>query len=110
MRHDSHQDYPGSLRVRKSRLSPARFLLLAFAGLFLAAWLLLPLFTPDDTSIPQNAHAIPVLNEKPKAQNARTLLPSPAQTARSPPEAAFAPVSDPRGRGYVFFSYIEILS
>ena len=33
-----------------------------------------------------------------------------AQTARSPPEAAFAPVSDPRGRGYVFFSYIEILS
>ena len=95
MRHDSHQDYPGSLRVKKSRLSPARFLLLAFAGLFLAAWLLLPLFTPDDTSIPQNAHAIPTLNEKPKAQNARTLLPSPAQTARSLASADGAPSAAP---------------
>lgn len=95
MRHDSHQDYPGSLRVRKSRLSPARFLLLAFAGLFLAAWLLLPLFTPDDTSIPQNAHAIPMLNENPKAQNTRTLLPSPAQTARSLASAGGAPSAAP---------------
>lgn len=95
MKHASHQDYPGSFRPKKSRLSPALFFLLTFAGLFLAVWLLLPLFSPDDKSVSQSALNIPTPTNEKSVKATHTAPPSPTSATRILASASGAPSAAP---------------